>query len=73
MKVTVLRDIATCSLVEVDRRFRSAHHRNVGLLLRDYAFIYPRRLLFSTKDHFRKCCCLGTDVTLYLTLLNDIF
>jgi hypothetical protein len=51
-------DIAPCTLVTVDRRFRSAyclHHqgrddggKNVGLLQRDYTALYYRRL--STSD-----------------------
>jgi hypothetical protein len=35
--------IASCSLVEVDRRFRgSTHLWNVGLLQREYTALYPR-------------------------------
>jgi hypothetical protein len=61
MKTTAFWDIAPCSLVEVDRRFRGAycllHHGdedggsthlwNVDLLQRDYKALYPRRLSSS--------------------------
>jgi hypothetical protein len=48
-------DIASCSLVEIDRLITCAHRpdaggntnlRNVGLLQRDYTVLYLRRLLF---------------------------
>jgi hypothetical protein len=58
MKITVFRDVAPCSFVGVDRRFRGAyclyHNRrdvgesayicNVGLLQQDYTALHPRRL-----------------------------
>jgi hypothetical protein len=50
VKMTALWDIASCSLVVVDRRFDdggSAHLRNVRILQRDYAALYPRRLSSS--------------------------
>jgi hypothetical protein len=50
VKMAAFLDIAPCSLVEVDRRFRGAsclHHLNVGLLQRDYTTLYLRRLPFS--------------------------
>jgi hypothetical protein len=46
-------DMAQCSFVEVDRRFRGAHclHLrhiiNVGILQRDYIAPYPRKLSSS--------------------------
>jgi hypothetical protein len=53
-EISGLYDFATCSLIEVDRRFRGAHcHHlpddrgsmilwNVGVLQRDYTALYPR-------------------------------
>jgi hypothetical protein len=43
MKITVFWDIASRSLVEMDRRFRGARWNfwNVGQLLRDYTAPYP--------------------------------
>jgi hypothetical protein len=61
MKMTAFWDIARCSLVKVDRRFRHAYclHQNddggstplcyVGILLRDYIALYTRWL----RDVFR--------------------
>jgi hypothetical protein len=58
LKMTAFWDIAPCSLVEVDRRFRgqyylsrpdyggSTHIRNIRIL-RHYIVLYPRRLSFS--------------------------
>jgi hypothetical protein len=44
-------DIAPCSLVEVDRRFRGVYclHHLVGLLQRDYTVLYTRRLSLHTR------------------------
>jgi hypothetical protein len=60
MKIRVFWDIAQCSLVVVDRRFRGAyclHHRpydgghtqlcNVGIPTTTNAEQYPRRLIFT--------------------------
>jgi hypothetical protein len=59
MKIRDFWDVAPCSLVGVDRRFRgtycrqyhsspwrwrSTHHSNVGQLQRDYTALYPTRL-----------------------------
>jgi hypothetical protein len=54
MKMTIFWDVASYSLVEMDRRFRGAqgdgpddggskHPRNVDQLLRDYTTQHPRR------------------------------
>jgi hypothetical protein len=58
LKMAAFWDIAPCSLFEVDRRLDvrtstppdyggSTHHWNVGLLKRNYAVPYPRKLPFS--------------------------
>jgi hypothetical protein len=48
MNITAFRDIALCSLVEVDRRFRDAYclHRHDG---RQYAHL--KRRFISTRLH----------------------
>jgi hypothetical protein len=57
-KMTVFWDVAPCSFVEIDRRFRGAYclqHQgskhiwnvwNVSQFLRDYTAQHPRRLIF---------------------------
>jgi hypothetical protein len=62
--MTAFWDTASCSLVEVDRRFRgtyclhhypddegSTHHFNVSLLVQNYMAPYPRKLSFSTYNN----------------------
>jgi hypothetical protein len=62
LKMTAFWDVASCSLVDVDGRFRGAYCRqhqrddgsthlwNVGLLPRDYTVIHPRNLSSSCFD-----------------------
>jgi hypothetical protein len=53
MKVTAFWDITPCNFIEVHRRYArpddggSENFWNVGLLLRDYRTLYPRRLSSS--------------------------
>jgi hypothetical protein len=49
MNVTVLWDVAPCSLVEIERRFTGAYcfHQQGGQFLRDYTAQHPTRQSFS--------------------------
>jgi hypothetical protein len=50
--MTAFCDMAPCSLVEVDRRFRGAHVCTLGLLQRYYTAPFPIRLSSPEVIHF---------------------
>jgi hypothetical protein len=69
IKMAVFWDVAPCSLVDIDRRFR-AHLWNVGQFLQDYTAQHPRRQ--SSLWNASSCNFLSPAITssLYVQILS---
>jgi hypothetical protein len=78
MKVRVFWDVALCSHVEGDRRFRvnhrrddggSTHLRNGGQLQRDYMVLHPRRLATSYRPPWEPEISHGRNMYFHIFIL----